>query len=158
MEHQAEHCTRTKQCPQRLPEGSREPRVTVMQNHGRNHKKANDIFEKELCHLWGCQFPRPGKHRYQTCELAILTHTADEPVVTTNQRDDKQKVNGQPLELLVWQGQRLQEASQQGIDIFDALANCASLDKCCNMLRQLRPPEALLQRGNGFPHTPVCCV
>ena len=145
----------TKQCPQRLPEGSREPRVTVVQNHGRNPKKANDIFEKELRHLWGCQFPRPGKHRYQTCELAILTRTADVPIVTTNQWHAKHEVNSPPLEFLVWQGQGLQEASQQGIDIFDALANSASLDKCCNMLRQLRPPEALLQCSNGFPHTQV---
>ena len=135
MERRAEHRTRTKQCPERLPEGRREPRVTVVQNHGRNPKKANDIFKKELRHLWGCQFPRPSKHRYQTCELAILTHTADEPVVTTNQRHAKHEVNCPPLEFLVWHGQGLQEASRQGVHIFDALAYRASLDKCCNMLR-----------------------
>ena len=127
-----------------------------MQNHGRNPKKVNDIFKKELRHLWGCQFPRPSKHRYQMCELAIPTRTADEPIKTTNQRHVKHEVNSPPLEFLVWQVQRLQEASWHGIDIFDALANHASLDKCCNMLRQLRPPEALLQCGNGFPHTQVC--
>ena len=126
-----------------------------MQNHGRNPKKANNIFEKELCHLWGCQLPRPSKHRYQTCDLAILTHTADEPIVTTNQWHAKHKVNCPPLDFLVWQWQGLQEASRQGVDTFDALANCASLDKRCNMLRQLRPPEVLLQHGNGFPHTQV---
>ena len=135
MERRAEHRTRTKQCPERLPEGRREPRVTVVQNHGRNPKKANDMFKKELRHLWGCQFPRPSKHRYQTCELAILTHTADEPVVTTNQRHAKHKVYCPPLEFLVWHGQGLQEASRQGVHIFDALAYRASLDKCCDMLR-----------------------
>ena len=107
----------------------------VVQHHGRNPKKANDILKKVLSHLWGCQFPRPGKHRYQTCELAILMHTADEPIVTTNQRHAKHEVNCPPLEFLVWHWQRLQEASRQGVYIFDALANRAPLDKCCNMLR-----------------------
>ena len=126
-----------------------------MQKQGRNTKKANHIFEKQLCHLWGCQFPRPGKHRNQTCELTILAHALDEPVVTTNQRYAKHKVDSPPLEFLVWQRQWLQEASRQGIDTFDVLANCAALDKCSDMLRQLRPPEALLQCGNGFLHTQV---
>ena len=129
-----------------------------MQNHGRNPKKANDIFKKQLCHLWGCQFPHPSKHRYQTCELTILTHTADEPVVTTNQRHAKHKVDSPPLEFLVWQGQGLQKASRWGVDIFDVLANHAALVKCSNMLRQLRLPESVLQCGNGFPHTQVCRI
>ena len=106
-----------------------------MQNHGRNPKKANDIFEKELHHLWGCQSPPPSKHRYQMCELAILTQTADEPIVTINQWHAKHEVNFPPLEVLVWHGQGLQEASRQGVNIFDALAYIASLDKCCDMLR-----------------------
>ena len=89
------------------------------------------------------------------CELTVFTHTADEPIVTTNQWHAKHEVNSPPLEFLVWQGQRLQEASWQGNDIFDALANRASLDKYCNMLRQLRPPEVVLQCGNGFLHMQV---
>ena len=48
-------------------------------------------------------------------------HTADEPVVTTNQWHAKHKVNCLPLEFLVWQWQVLQEASWQGIDILNAL-------------------------------------
>ena len=126
-----------------------------MQNHGRNPKKVNNILEKQFRHLWGCQFPGPGKDRYQTCELTVFTHAADKPVVTTNKQHAKHEVNCPPLEFLVWQGQGLQEASRQVIDIFDALANCTSLDKCSNIIKQLRPPEALLQCGNGFLHTQV---
>ena len=74
-----------------------------MQNHGRNPKKANYIFKKELRHLWGCQFLRPSKHRDQTCELAIFAHAADEPVVTMNQRHAKHEVNSPPPEFLVGQ-------------------------------------------------------
>ena len=92
------------------------------------------------------------------CELTILAHTAYELVVTTNQWHAKNEVNKPPLEFPVRQGQWLQEASRQGIDIFDALANSAALDKCSNMLRQLGPPEALLQCGNGFMHTQVCRI
>ena len=135
MERQAEHCTQPKQCPEQLPEGRHEPRVTVVQNHGMNPKPANDIFEKQFRHLRGCQFPHPNKHRYQLCELVILTYTADEPIVTTNQQHAKHEVNCLPLEFLVWHGQGLEEASRQGVHIFDALANRASLDKCCDMLR-----------------------
>ena len=89
------------------------------------------------------------------CELTILAHAADEPIITTNQWHAKHEVNSSPLEFLVWQGQGLQEASRQGVDIFDAVANHAALEKCSNMLRQLRPPEVLLQCGNGFPYTQV---
>ena len=124
-----------------------------MQKHGRNPKQANDIFEKELPHLWGCQFPRPSKHRYQTRELTVFTHAADKPIVTTNQWHAKYKVNSPPLKFLVWQGQGLQKASRQGVHIFDALAHRAALDKC--MLRQIRPLVALLQCGNSFLHTQV---
>ena len=49
--------------------------------------------------------------------------------------------------------QWLQETSHQGIDIYNALANSAALDKCSNMLRQLGPPEALLQYHIGFLYT-----
>ena len=149
---------RTKQCPQRLPERICEPRVMVMQHYGRNPKKANNVFEKQLRHLWGCQFPCPSKHRNQTFELTILAHTADEPIVTMNQWHAKNKVNSPPLEFLVWHGQGLKEDSRQGINIIDALANHAALDKCSNILRRLRLPEALLQCGNGFLHTQVCRV
>ena len=90
------------------------------------------------------------------CGLTILTHTADKPVVTTNQGHAIHKVNSPPLEFSVRQWQQLQEASRQGVNIFDALANSAALDKCSNMLRQLGLPEALQQCRNGFLHTQVC--
>ena len=126
-----------------------------MQNHGGNPKKVNNIFEKQLRFLWSCQFPRHGKYRNQPHELTILTHTADEPIGTTNQWHTIHKVNCPPLEFVVWQWQWLQKASRYGVDIFDVLANSAALDKCSNMLRQLGPLEALLQHSNGFPCTRV---
>ena len=106
-----------------------------MQNHGRNPKKVNNIFVKQFCHLWGYQFHCPGKHRNQRCELTILAYTTDEPIVTMNHWHTKHEANSPPLEFLVWQGQGLQKASQQSVDIFDALANHTALDKCSKMLR-----------------------
>ena len=64
-----------------------------------NPKQANHMLKEQVGNLWGCQFPLPSEHRYETCELTILVHTADEPIVPTYNRHAQHEIKRPPLKL-----------------------------------------------------------